>query len=968
MAMVTVLLLAQLVVAAAAASAAATTTAALPSTTIAAAAAPDQYSVVYDSPSVSSLGAMPLGNGRTSANTWVEASSGDLVLSLGLADAFDENSNLLKLGLIRLRLQPPLNTSAGVFNQTLVLSSATVYIRDGNGLTLAVWVDAITSAVRISVTPAADAGGTPVKVLAVLDHQRRLNSTVDAAGFGNGWGGASGSFCNADGTVASFVGIFPDKLHSMHQDHQAAVAWYHRNDPQRSDMYGDALKQQGLAECGPSCWDMLTNRSFGAALVADPTFLSVNATAISTTMTTSAVELAIGVVSAQTDTEATFTQQLEAAAQAARAALSPTNSSALRSAHERWWSEFYNRSWLHVISPPAPPPPAPAPAPPGLQGYVRHDGYAGDQQKLMRRPGWAHRGESPGNCSAAFSAPAAHAAPLSPAASRCVQRAAAMCDTIPGCRSFALSHAWSGGYFPQLYTDGMPGDRVGDGWVLFVNETRGAHTPPPPPASDGFLISRQNILMRFMDVCSSGRIGGGAAHTDYFALKYNGGILTAEPAPKEDYRAWGPGQWWQNLRLPYYTMLAEGGGDLFKPLLRWYLGILPLAQRRTTLWFNETDAAGRDLRGKDVHGAWFIETLTQFGTFVPAEKGYHCAQQRNSTWTVDWAGNRAINLHREGSVELLMLGLDYYEHTLDKAEFGTSILPLSVAVTDFVASYYGRTADGELDVWPTQSLEGYRPGSFPPTHNNTVKNDMPWVAGLHAVLPRLLRLAAADSSLGVGTAQLAKWRRLLSSLPPLPTSGGVGMSEVFVAAQEPYPPHAVLGGSEQPYMYAVHPYRLATVVTGGHNLAVGRHTMAKTKDSIGDGWKQGVMNAALLGLSDVAAAAVLNHALTPNGKMRFPAYLPSMQDFRPNEDHLSNMRSALQYMLVQHSDTNSSVFMMPSWPCRNWSVSFKLHVPQRTTVEGEFNHTTGALRLHVEPAARQVDVHVKGCNKNVLFE
>ena len=72
-----------------------------------------------------------------------------------------------------------------------------------------------------------------------------------------------------------------------------------------------------------------------------------------------------------------------------------------------------------------------------------------------------------------------------------------------------------------------------------------------------------------MDVCSSGRIGGGPGGEDYFALKYNGGILNSEPAPKEDYRAWGPGQWWQNLRLPYYAMLAEGGADLFRPLLRW---------------------------------------------------------------------------------------------------------------------------------------------------------------------------------------------------------------------------------------------------------------------------------------------------------------------------------------------------------------------------------------------------------------
>ena len=112
----------------------------------------------------------------------------------------------------------------------------------------------------------------------------------------------------------------------------------------------------------------------------------------------------------------------------------------------------------------------------------------------------------------------------------------------------------------------------------------------------------------------------------------------------------GPGQWWQNLRLPYYAMLAEGGADIFRPLLQFYKGLLPLAKRRTEIWFNKTDSAGRDLAGKAVHGAFFMETMTQFGTYVPSEKGYHCSAVRPPSWTVDWAGNEAINLHREGTI------------------------------------------------------------------------------------------------------------------------------------------------------------------------------------------------------------------------------------------------------------------------------------------------------------------------------
>lgn len=474
--------------------------------------------------------------------------------------------------------------------------------------------------------------------------------------------------------------------------------------------------------------------------------------------------------------------------------------------------------------------------------------------------------------------------------------------------------------------------------------------------------------MRYMDVCSSGRIGGGLRGEDYFALKYNGGILTSEPVPKEDYRAWGPGQWWQNLRLPYYAMLAEGGKDIFRPLLRWYAALLPMALRRTQLWFKETDAAGQDLRRRRVKGAFFHETMTQFGTFVPSEKGYHCTSIRSTNWTVDWAGNEAINLHREGSVELLMLAIDYIEHTLDIDEFKATVLPLAIAVTDFVSSYYGRTPSGQLEIWPTQSLEGYRPGGYPPTRNNTVSNDMPWVAGLHAVLPRLIRLANATTmDCDITTTQLHSWTDLLSVLPPLPTASKEGDLN-FAAAQLPYPPHAVIGGSEQPYMYPVHPYRLATVMGDAALLDIGRRTIgynsthpAESKIDIGFGWKQGVLNVALLGLRSEAMRAVLGHAKTPPGAMRFPAYLPNMQDFRPNEDHLSNMRTALQYMLMQHSDANNTIGLLPAWPCGNWSVSFKLHAPELTVVEGNYNHTTGRLWVRVEPPERKHDVVVMGC-------
>ena len=103
--------------------------------------------------------------------------------------------------------------------------------------------------------------------------------------------------------------------------------------------------------------------------------------------------------------------------------------------------------------------------------------------------------------------------------------------------------------------------------------------------------------------------------------------------------------------------------------------------------------------------------------------------------------------------------------------------------------------------------------------------------------------------------------------------------------------------------------------------------------------------------------------------MRFPAYLPSMQDFRPNEDHLSNMRTALQAMLVQHGDAEnrSDIALLPAWPCDAWSVDFKLHLPLSTVVQGSYNHTARRLVLDaVLPAERARDIRVLSCTAHWL--
>jgi hypothetical protein len=57
--------------------------------------------------------------------------------------------------------------------------------------------------------------------------------------------------------------------------------------------------------------------------------------------------------------------------------------------------------------------------------------------------------------------------------------------------------------------------------------------------------------------------------------------------------------------------------------------------------------------------------------------------------------------------------------------------------------------------------------------------------------------------------------------------------------------------------------------------------------------------------------------------------------------------------MVMQTD-GDRIYVLPAWPA-DWDVSFKLHAPRNTVVEGVYRH--GKLeQLKVTPSARRADV------------
>ena len=115
------------------------------------------------------------------------------------------------------------------------------------------------------------------------------------------------------------------------------------------------------------------------------------------------------------------------------------------------------------------------------------------------------------------------------------------------------------------------------------------------PGTDAYRVTQGYVLQRFMQACAS----RGEA-----PIKFNGSIFTVDATSSydADYRRWGPPYWWQNTRLPYWTMLMSGDLDLMEPLFAMYLDALPLARERVHTYYGHA-------------GAYFPETMYFWGTW-----------------------------------------------------------------------------------------------------------------------------------------------------------------------------------------------------------------------------------------------------------------------------------------------------------------------------------------------------------------
>lgn len=421
------------------------------------------------------------------------------------------------------------------------------------------------------------------------------------------------------------------------------------------------------------------------------------------------------------------------------------------------------------------------------------------------------------------------------------------------------------------------------------------------------VVSRGYALQRFINACG----GRGAS-----PIKFNGSVFTTDVPAKgydADYRRWGGPYWFQNTRLPYWSMLAAGDFDLMHPLFRMYREALPLARERTRIYHGHG-------------GAFFPETMYFWGTYANANYGWD--REGKQIGLID---NNYIKREWQGGIELVAMMLDHFDYTGDLDFLTRDLLPMAEATVTFFDEHWERDAAGKIRFNPAQALETWWDCTDP----------MPEVAGLRYILSRLLALPTEE----VNDRQRKDWSKMLADLPDIPV-GAEGDTRFLLPAAE----FANKRNQENPELYAVFPYGHYGV--GRPNLETALETWRRRNHKGTGGWNQNPIQAACLGLTEEARRMVVENFSKHDPRFRFPAFWGPNYDWTPDQDHGGVSMIALQRMILQ-SD-GDRILLLPAWP-EDWDLDFKMHAPFGTIVEGRVEK--GKLEhLKVTPEARRKDV------------
>ncbi|MFC2118943.1 DUF5703 domain-containing protein [Bacteroidota bacterium] len=215
----------------------------------------EQYNVVWSEQSNNSSESMPLVGGDTGCNVWVE--NGDVLLYMQRSGCLSENGEYLKLGRIRLRLDPNPFDKTCVFTQELKLEEGYVEIV-GKNLTddkpentkVRLWIDVKNPVIHIDIF-----SDKAVQAIVYYESWRIDDKELKPGGGRDRWGCFS-------------LEAYPGKIIKGKDEisfEENKILFYHRN-PEDNLVPGVLIKQQELEEYSEEIVDDISGRTFGGLI------------------------------------------------------------------------------------------------------------------------------------------------------------------------------------------------------------------------------------------------------------------------------------------------------------------------------------------------------------------------------------------------------------------------------------------------------------------------------------------------------------------------------------------------------------------------------------------------------------------------------------------------------------------------------------------------------------------------------
>lgn len=388
-------------------------------------------------------------------------------------------------------------------------------------------------------------------------------------------------------------------------------------------------------------------------------------------------------------------------------------------------------------------------------------------------------------------------------------------------------------------------------------------------------------------------------------MKFNGLLFTADQMKdlpgNYDARNWGAPYWCQNTRIMYWMLLSMGDYESLLPMFDMYLGMVPIAETRCRQYYEHA-------------GILIPETVSFFGLYANSNYGYpdETGIRKEAGWYALRRGepaNHCIRYHYNGMLEVSWMMLEYLKLSGDTSH-RTEMLGFIEKTLQFFNQHFERV-NGKLVLNPVSALETWQ----------LCVNDTPDIAGLRAVCSALNTMEDIPESLGCLV------RDMLPAIPDLPIveeerQRYLAPCEIKIDRET--------RNVENPELYAVFPFRIFGL--GKEGLETARLTYERRQFRHAGGWSQDPVDAALLGLTDEAAAHLVRQAGMKDGRALFPAFWGPNFDETPDQDHGCMTLLCLINMLLQTDGEEFSAF--PAWP-EKWDVRFRLPLNHGSFVIGE---------------------------------